>query len=577
VARVELAVTPGDTQYKLTLLTLLRFLIAAVLLLAIFVFGGSKELAALPGSGRELLYSAVTGLLIMCAVTAALLERWKDGKRLTLLAYGHFVGDALFATALILLTGGSDSVFTFLYSLAIINASIVLYRKGALFTAGANAFCLIFVAWGQVSALETPVRSLLESGAAFGYPTGLEQSWRDLIPGLSVNLLAFCGMAFLSSFLAEQMQSADEQARRHKLKLEELALLHQNIVSSLDSGMITLDPDRRVTTVNPAGCLMVGRLQPEILSRRIEELFPDLGPVLDNPDKITSSHSETTTLQVAGKTVHIRWSISPLRDREMNHVGHVLLFFDVSRLKEMEAVVERSERMAALGRLAANIAHEIRNPLASMSGSIQLLADTLEVQGADKRLMDIVVREAEHLSGWIGEFLEYARHREPVHEPVDLTVLAHEIVAILRNDPMAADVEITYQGGPSCTLEGDSRQLNQVIWNLALNAVEAASPGGRVTVETSSSGENVGLRITDTGPGIQPGLIPRIFEPFFTTKSGGTGLGLATVHKNVEQHGGTVEVRPLSEAGKGAAFLVTLPRRQRKTAPATDDRGLRRE
>jgi len=560
-----------NLQSKLILLTLFRLLVAVVFLLATFLFGLRREFHFLSYGAREMVYVAVSGLLFLCVIAGALLERWEDKTRLTLLGYAHFVGDALFASALVLLTGGCDSIFTFLYSLAIINASIVLYRKGALFAATANAVSLGIIASGQVDMLGESFRSLLSSGTVFGEFLASSGKLGDVLPSLTVNILAFYGIAFLSSFLAEQMRAADVQAREHKLGLEELTNLHENIVSSLENGLITLNRRREIAFINSVACSLLGKNKEEVLKRKIEELFPDMGPVLENPDKASRSHTETTIQLVGGRKTYLRWTISPLKDGEGRQVGHILLFFDITKLKEMEEEVLRAERMAALGRLSANIAHEIRNPLASMSGSIQLLADSLNVDDNEKRLMEIVVREAEHLNQWISDFLEYSRPRKPMIEEMDLGELVLEVISMIRHDDRAREVDITHEGCVGCRLDGDRHKLRQVIWNLVINAVEAAGPGGRVAVQLADVPESATLHVSNSGPGIDPKLVSRIFEPFFTTKSRGTGLGLATVHRNVEEHNGSIQVRTDSEEG-GTTFVAVLPRRR---IPSTlpDDSG----
>ena len=554
-------VNARNLHSKLSLLTLFRLIVAVVFLLATFLFGLRREFYFLSYGARELVYTAVTGLLVLCVVAAALIERWeKDAPKLVLLCYVHFVGDALFATGLVLLTGGCDSIFTFLYSLAIINASIVLYRKGAMFAAATNAICLGVIAAGQLGMLGETLDSLLSSGTVFGEFAAYTVTVGDVLPSFMVNVLAFFGIAFLASFLAEQMRAADVRAEKHKVGFEELTLLHEYIVSSLENGLLTLNMNREIAFANNTACTLLARSPEDVWRRKVEEFFPDLGPVFENPDKSRRSHTETTIQLVGGKKTYLRWSISPLKDTKGARVGYILLFFDITKFKEMEEEVQRAERLAALGRLAANIAHEIRNPLASMSGSIQLLSDSLNVDGQEKKLMEIVVREAEHLNKWISDFLEYSRPRQPMMDEVDVRELVLEVVSMLRHDERARDVNIEQAGDEGICIDGDRHKLRQVIWNLALNAVEAAGRGGLVTVLLENKPGSVVLKVADSGAGIEPAVASKVFEPFFTTKAEGTGLGLATVHRNVEDHGGSIVVESDQVRG-GTVFVVSLPRR----------------
>lgn len=548
---------PTSLSNKLKLLTLFRLVVAVVFLLATF-FGIQDEVQFLSRGGQELVYGAITGLMLMCVVSAALLERWQDTRRLLPLAYVHFIGDAIFATALVTLTGGVESVFTFLYSLAIINASIVLYRRGAVFLAAFNTLLLAMVAAGQIEMLGEPFHDLLGDGSAL-WQREAARGLAGVLPSLTVNVLAFFSIAFLSSYLAEQLRSADVLAREQEADLRQLTNLHESILSSLENGLITVDSKRGVAYINQRACQMLQRTEAELLGRRVSDIFPDMGPVLENPDKAQRNHTETTLQMIGGRRTYLRWTISPLRGTDGRQIGYILLFFDITRMKEMEEEVERSERLAALGRMAANIAHEIRNPLASMSGSIQLLADSLDVAGAERRLMDIVVRETEHLNQWISEFLEYARPREVQREAVELAELAAEVIQMLRHDERSQDVSLHHSQTGDSTVMGDRTRLRQVVWNLALNAVEAVGEDGAVAISVEGGSDHVTLRVEDNGPGVTEEQARRAFEPFFTTKAQGTGLGLATVHRNLVEHRGTIQVLP-TEGTSGTTFVVTVPR-----------------
>ncbi len=558
---------PTSLSNKLKLLTLFRLVVAVVFLLATF-FGIQDEVQFLSRGGRELVYGAITGLMLLCVVSAGLLERWQDTRRLLLLAYVHFVGDALFATALVTLTGGVESVFTFLYSLAIINASIVLYRRGAIFLAAFNTILLAMVAAGQMEMLGQTLHEVLGDATVL-WQRAAARGLAGVLPSLTVNVLAFFSIAFLSSYLAEQLRSADVLAREHEADLQQLTNLHESILSSLENGLITVDSKRSVAYINLRACQMLQRTETELLGRRVSDIFPDMGPVLENPDKAQRSHTETTIQMIGGRRTYLRWTISPLRGSDGRQIGHILLFFDITRMKEMEEEVERSERLAALGRMAANIAHEIRNPLASMSGSIQLLADSLDVDGSERRLMDIVVRETEHLNQWISEFLEYARPREVQREAVELADLAAEVVQMLRHDERSQGVSLHHSQTGSGTVMGDRVRLRQVVWNLALNAVEAVGNSGAVAVSVHGEMDHVTLRVEDNGPGISDEESKRVFEPFFTTKTQGTGLGLAAVYRNLIEHRGSIQVLP-TEGTSGTTFVVTFPRTHQRGSDDLD-------
>jgi len=449
---------------------------------------------------------------------------------------------------------------------------VILYRRGAFFAALVNAVCLSGVVLIQAEVFGPKAAQFISAGALFSEEVLTHPELRDLLPHYVVNVLAFFGIALLSGFLAQQLKTAAAVAEQQRAGLRELANLHENIVSSLENGLITLSMDRKVTYANNTACALAGRPQAEVVGRNVADIFPDMGPVLDNPAKLNSTRSEVTIHVSGGRTLYLRWSISPLRDSAGVQSGHILLLFDTTHMREMEEQVKRSEHLAALGRLATSLAHEIRNPLASMSGSIQLLRDSLNVEGSDRKLMEIVVREADSLSRWIGEFLEFARPRKFQMEQVDLAELAREAVEMLRNDERSQGVALMCSADGACVISGDRVRLNAVVWNLAINAVQAVSGAGSVTVAVAADGDDAVLTVTDSGPGIPPDVQKHMFEPFFTTRESGTGLGLATVHRNVVDHRGTIAAAS-GPSGVGTVFTVRVPKSLASPPPPVSETG----
>jgi two-component system sensor histidine kinase PilS (NtrC family) len=280
-----------------------------------------------------------------------------------------------------------------------------------------------------------------------------------------------------------------------------------------------------------------------------------------------------------GATLHLGLSGSILREADGSAVGHVVIFQDVTQVVEMEGELRRSERQAAIGRLSAAIAHEIRNPLAAISGSIQMLRSASQAAGDEdsRRLMEIVLRETERLDGLITDFLQYARPAPPKLVSVPLAPLVHDLVQMFeksRSPENPIEVRVDVQEGLAVT--GDPSQLRQLLWNLYLNAAQAMPTGGRLLIAAhpapplpqgrAPAGRNAAegevahfleLVVADTGVGIAPEVIDRIFDPFFTTRREGSGLGLATVHRIVENHGGSLRVE--STVGAGTTFRIRLP------------------
>lgn len=555
---LTLPASPSSTRDRLLLLNLFRVLVATVLLAATFLFGGSRAGALPLWNTQHLLYHATGTMIVMSLLFSYAIERVEESWALNALGMTQFVFDTAFASVLVLVTGGLDSVFTFFYSLFIINASIVLYWTGALVAALASTVMLLCVALVQYGVLSLgPAQPFVEQ--IFPELDAGLRNWSQLVLNFATNIVAFYAVAFLSSFLAEQVREADSRLTAQKAGMEKLRRLHQNIIQSLDNGLITLNTDHRVTLANHWAVDWLELDQDAIVGEPVMRFFPDLGPILTNPDKSGRAVSETTIQMRGGRKTFTRWTINPLRDSRGKILGRVVLFWDVTDVMEMEKVIERGARMATIGRLAASIAHEIRNPLASMSGSIQLLRSLTQPEGDEKRLMDIVVREADHLNHWITEFLAYAKPRKAPRQRVDLAAVCAEVTELIANEPRATQIAVSHEVHGNGIISGEANGLRQIVWNLVNNAVDATPPEGRVVLRLD--GTNPGqivLEVVDTGEGIPREVQEKIFDPFFSTKEMGTGLGLATVQHNVEQHGGTIRVS--SAPGEGSTFRVVLSR-----------------
>jgi two-component system sensor histidine kinase PilS (NtrC family) len=363
--------------------------------------------------------------------------------------------------------------------------------------------------------------------------------------------------AVLASYLADALRRAGEQLAQREGDLAAITALHESIVQSVTSGLVTLDLHGRVTFLNHAGEQMLG------LSARELKAAADVG-WLSSFGKDTA-RGETDYVVPDGQRLRLGYSSFRLLGREGEAVGTAVIFQDLTQLRAMEERVARSERLADLGRLAAGLAHELRNPLASMMGAQELLAQAPGLDDENRRLMEIALRESSRLEQLVTRFLEFARPAPPRRTPCDLGALTEETLEAFRNDPAAARIDLERNLARART-EADPDQIRQVLWNLLLNAAQAAGDPdhgrpGHVRVACGEDGEGAFLVVDDDGPGIPPEHRERIFLPFFTTKPLGTGLGLANVHQLVDAHGGTISLET-SPAG-GARFWVWFPAESR--------------
>jgi two-component system sensor histidine kinase PilS (NtrC family) len=474
---------------------------------------------------------------------------------------GRFVGiqlnvDLVLLSGIVLITGGVASPFLIVYFLVIIGSGILLYRRGSFAAAGASAVLYGAAVWApftpRVAAFVDPEGSYLAlSRAAVG-------------SRLLLAVFGFFVIAFLSSYLAESLRRVGEELTATSATLAELERRSEHILQNIASGLATTDLEGRVTYYNRAAERITQLQAAAVLGRRFTEIFRTRGDSdpWAHPDLLEGAALRVEGgIRGRGEEPLLGMTFSPLHDEREALSGVICAFQDLTRIRQMEEQIRRSDRLAAIGELAAGMAHEIRNPLASLSGSILLLREELQLDATGRELMDIVTREVGRLNGLITDFLQYASPRPLQTRPTSLLEILRETTLLLRQ-ARGGDcrIEVVAREAGEFRAEVDPQLIRQVFWNLSLNALEAMPGGGELTVELSTAGEEARIAFSDTGAGIPPDRMAKIFTPFYSTKEGGTGLGLAIVFKIVEAHGGRVEVE--SPPSRGATFRVVLPVRR---------------
>ena len=502
----------GDLFRKLLFLTALRLIVATALLVATAALTLGPGPEDLPRSVEATLYFIVGGIYL-----GSLISTWvlRSGRFLSVVAYGQIVADVVAASVLVFLTGGAESVFTILYPLAIVNAAIGLGRRGAVAggVGSAIAFCLLAVAFE---------RSWLLPPVAFADRPPMPVP--RLLLTLAANLSAFGLTALLSAHLAVALQGA-------RTELQQLKVRYQSIVDSMNSGIVTTDAQGVVSYANPAFCELLGIDASAVVGRPLRERLAVLAEA--------GGEGEAEVHTPRGERV-FHYAVSKLEDR--NLPGHTILVQDRTDLRRAQEDLRRADKLAALGKLSAGLAHEIRNPLAAMCGSIRMLGQARALSEEDRKLMLMVSQEGDRLETLVSDFLAFARPPEPQLSDVDPKQLVEETLAIFGQDPA---VSVSCEARAGLRVRGDEGQLRQVLWNLLNNARDAVGSGGSVSVRVREKSGHAILDVEDGGPGIPADDLPRIFDPFFTTKPAGTGLGLAIVHRIVEAHGGQVAVESL--------------------------------
>ena len=550
---------------RLKWLIVLRVAATSLLLvgLALFQYGRSVHLLEYSLPVLQLLAACVYGATVAYAI--ALWRGW-NLRRLGLIQLG---GDLGFITALIHVTGGIDSGFSFLYILSIIVAALLFYRRGAFGMAAASTL-------GYGGLLSAHSARWIDTPRFFINPAAYTAPW-EAVTNIVFTCAVFFVVALLSGYFAEQLRLTDRRLRERESDLERLRGLTHQIVSSMGSGLLTVDAEDRITFINQTGETIAGYESSRILGAELSWLFPELEDVRGISN--IGQRLEINHRRPEGKVLFLGCSFSTLNDQQG---GRILIFQDLTGVKAAQESAERNERLAAVGRLSAGMAHEIRNPLASIQGSVEILDKELALTDYQGRLMKIVLREADRLNLLLTDFLLFARPQEVKLQPVPIAELLTETAEVFHKRTGAeARIETQIDAPAEILVHGDPAQIRQLIWNFMLNARDAMPEGGRLRItvrpldpperlKTQENGsENridtggiadrptVELRFADTGVGIPRDSVGRIFEPFFTTKTAGTGLGLATVYRIVEAHEGTIHVQ--SEPGKGTVFVIRIP------------------
>jgi two-component system sensor histidine kinase PilS (NtrC family) len=410
-----------------------------------------------------------------------------------------------------------------------------------------------------------------------------------------IHVVAFLVVAVLSSQLTDRLHQARLELERRGLDLRNLQTLYQAIVTNISSGLMTLDLSGRVLSFNEAAERITGHRFGAIRDRPWQDTpFAGCGPLAEfyaRPEAPPAhAVTEMPLVRGDGREIPVGIAVSPLRAADGEIVGLVTIFQDLTERKRVEEQLRQADRLAALGRLAATIAHEVRNPLAAISGSVEVLRDELSASGQHRELLDIILGEAHRLKFITGQFLDFAKPQPLLCRPCLLRPLVSETLQLLeRSSEWHPDTQWTLQEAEAgLQVLADADQLRQVLWNLCLNAIQSMPDGGTLAIALRAGAEGpaappdgppggdhpgrpsawVEIAVSDTGRGIPSEHLERVFDPFYTTRPSGTGLGLSIARKALERMGGRIGVESRLETGttfrirlQRAAVAVELSRR----------------
>jgi two-component system sensor histidine kinase PilS (NtrC family) len=485
------------------------------------------------------------------------------GLRVRLGLWILMVTDVLLEAAIVHFSGGVAGQFTLVYCLTIIAAAYLLEMPGGLTTAALASTCFVFY-------------GILET---FGL---IDPPGRDLLPtesrGLGVlqvymHLLMFFLVGAVGGYLSRRIRHAGRELETAATELKQLKIDTDYILNNMSSGILVVDTNGLLITMNPAAEEILQVKREDVLMKPAEEALGEVAAqltseLLDALSEEKSKYRHEVTINVGpDRRTPLGTSISLLKDPGGEKRGAISVFQDLTEVQQMREQVRKADRLAAIGELSAGIAHELRNPLASISGSIEMLSNDLDLGGENQRLMNLIMRESDRLDRIISDFLEFARLRPPRKRTMSIGTCLEEVLVLLKNNPTkSGGIDINLEQHVREThLDVDDEQLRQVFLNLAINSCEAMGEGGRLRIVTEQ--ETAGwLKVSflDSGPGIAEDDVDRLYEPFFTTKDGGTGLGLAIANRIVVAHGGSIEFKNRKKGG--AEFTISLPIRAEKSA-----------
>ena len=553
-----------NLRSRLSTLIAVRVVVSTVLL-------GSAILVQLsrPGSFPVDPFFFLIGLTYALSVIYLGSLRFVD--RCPWIADAQLSADAILVSAFIVVTGGITSYFSSLYLLPIIAASTVRFRRGALQVATLSAVLYLALVTAQY----------LEPAALF--PASWQTLGRLELPSqrfaqytVAINLFGFFAVGLLSGSLAENLRSAGARLERASTQIADLRAFNQYVIDSMTGGVVTADITGRILTFNRAASTITGLPGTQAIGHDATEVLQLPAHFKGRLQALETTRSQRVDHHYRspdGRRIEVGLTVTTL-SLPNGQSGYLFTFQDVTDVRRLERGARIQQRLAAVGEMAAGIAHEIRNPLASMSGSIQVLRQELPLTEEQAQLMDIVLRESERLNDTIKSFLDYARPQRVALTRLDIRRVVQDTATLLRN---GADVEeqhaIAVEVPPEPVwFDADENQIRQILWNLATNGLRAMPEGGRLLmstkVEQDSGVEEATITITDEGCGIPASELDQLFQPFRSSFDKGTGLGLAIVHRIVTDYHGSIQVS--STVGSGTTIRVRLPMRSPKPAVSED-------
>ncbi|HYA12767.1 MAG TPA: ATP-binding protein [Syntrophales bacterium] len=527
-------------------------------LLGITTFFKIQKTELLPETSIVLLYIISILTYFLSIIYSVFL---KNIKNLKVNLYIQTFTDVALITGLVYSTGGIRSIYSVFYPLVIIYSVLFLGKRGGLIIASISSILYGLLLDLEYYGVIPPIYSV----EAHNYDLNAGYVFSRIF----IHILSFYIIALLASFVVEQEKKTRALLAEKKTAFDKLDLLHRIIIQSVDTGIMTIDLHGRIKSFNRAAESISGFIFTEIENKNVAEVFPffaHMKEIINGEDKGRSAKKRYNMefVNKENQSLILGYSVSTLNDNKGKRIGDIVIFQDLTSLTKMEEALKKSRKLAIIGEMAAGLAHEMRNPLASISGSIQILSKDLKLGDTDERLMRIILRGRDQLESIIKDFLLLARPAPGNKETIFINEIVEDVIESIHFVPDWHDnIKVSLLLSDNLSVHANKTEIKAVIWNLVLNAVQAMPEGGLLSLETKNklsvdnTNEYLEIKVSDTGCGIDEAYLNKIFEPFFTTKEKGTGLGLAIVNRIVEGYNGTIAIESKTE--KGTTFLVSLP------------------
>jgi len=520
----------------------IRILVTTVL------FGTSSIIYLLNDQVKIVLYFIIVILLVYLSSLLSLIVNSYSDKYRKKINIFSIVLDVFISTLVITVTGGVTSPFIFLYALILIHANILFNNRIVSYVLSV-VLGLLFL-----TIIVTKPR-IFDSDNSYdlSFQATFDIDQTSLVYTY-FNLAGFLLISMLSGLLSERTRLARQELGESKKSLNILKNLNDNILRSLDSGVITLDQDGKIISANNKSMEILGiNKNPSILNKYLGEFIT--GIELD--DLISKRREQILYTNPEGFQLYLGFSSSILKDENNEKLGYVLIFQDLTEIKDLEEKLRAAEKLAILGQLASGLTHEIRNPLSAISGAIEILSTEVNPTSSNERLLSVANQEIERMKLLVDDFSIMNHPIPKIDSEVNINDILSDIIETFTRTIKRSNIEVKSELNDVLYVVADSFRLKQVFWNLLTNSMQSMTNEGMINVKAYKDDHNAIVKLTDDGCGISQKNLSRIFEPFFTTKKSGTGLGLAIVQKIIENYNGKIDV--ISTENVGSTFIISFP------------------